>query len=160
MESANLLVPKREKWTTSSPNEFWGTDMTKALTPGQVWVYVHAVIDWQAALNAQFPQGIAEIPEGKRPFLVSDPGYQPTLKSHKNYHKSFRIRQIFASYSNPKGNADTERVIPKREKWATNPGKGPRSKPRTATPNEFWGTDMTKVLILGQGWVYVHAVID
>ena len=153
MKSANLLVPKREKWTanpgkeprskprTATPNEFWGTDMTKVLTPVQGWVYVHSVIDWQAALNAQFPQGIAEIPEGKRPFLVSDHGCQPTLKSHKNYHKSFGIRQIFASYSNPKGNADTECVIPKREKWTT------------STPSEFWGTDMTKVLIPCQVWV-------
>ena len=89
MKSANLLVPKREKWTTSTPNEFWGTDMTKVLTPGRGWVYVHFVIDWQAALNAQFPLGIAENPEGKRPFLVSDHGCQLTSKSHKNHCKSF-----------------------------------------------------------------------
>ena len=118
MKSANLLVPKREKWTTNpgkeqrskprtaSPNEFWGTDMTKVLIPGRGWGYVHVVIDWGSkkllslhastrsravdwqaaldeALNAQFPQGIAEIPEGKRPFLVSDHGCQPTSKSYK-----------------------------------------------------------------------------
>lgn len=51
-------------------------------------------------------------------------------------------------------------LVPKRSKWTANPGKEQRSKPKTATPNEFWGTDMTNVMIPGEGWVYVPVVID
>ena len=35
-----------------------------------------------------------------------------------------------------------------------------RSKPRPSRPNEWWGIDMTKVMIDGFGWVYVVIVID
>ena len=35
-----------------------------------------------------------------------------------------------------------------------------RPKPRASVPNQYWGTDMTKVKIHGWGWVYVHIVID
>ncbi len=35
-----------------------------------------------------------------------------------------------------------------------------RPKPRATVPNQYWGTDMTKVKIIGWGWVYVHIVID
>ena len=43
MKDANLLVPKRSKWTTNR-----GTDMTKVLIQGEGWVYVHVVIDWRS----------------------------------------------------------------------------------------------------------------
>ena len=45
------------------------------------------------------------------PHLVSDNGCQPTSKAFNNACRELGIEQIFASYSNPKGNADTERVI-------------------------------------------------
>jgi putative transposase len=35
-----------------------------------------------------------------------------------------------------------------------------RSKPRPTKPNEWWGTDMTKVLVSGFGWVYIVVVLD
>ncbi len=35
-----------------------------------------------------------------------------------------------------------------------------RPKPRAKVPNQYWGTDMTKVNIQGWDWVYVHIVID
>ena len=35
-----------------------------------------------------------------------------------------------------------------------------RSKPRAATPNQWWGIDMTKVLVESFGWVYVVVVLD
>ena len=35
-----------------------------------------------------------------------------------------------------------------------------RSKPRPITVNQWWGIDMTKVLIQGFGWLYVMIVID
>ena len=69
--------------------------------------------DWMIALdeaiNEQFSEGILE--SKTRPCLVSDHGSQPTSKSFMNYCNELEIQQIFASYGNPKGNADTERVI-------------------------------------------------
>jgi putative transposase len=42
--------------------------------------------------------------------------------------------------------------------------KAPRtptgSKPRPTRPNEWWGIDMTKVLVAGFGWVYIVIVLD
>ena len=35
-----------------------------------------------------------------------------------------------------------------------------RPKPRAKVPNQYWGTDMTKVKIQGWGWVYIHVVLD
>lgn len=34
------------------------------------------------------------------------------------------------------------------------------SKPRPIKPNEWWGIDMTKVLVQGVGWVYIVVVLD
>jgi putative transposase len=34
------------------------------------------------------------------------------------------------------------------------------SKPKPTRPNEWWGIDMTKVLVSGFGWVYVVVVLD
>jgi transposase InsO family protein len=44
-------------------------------------------------------------------FLVSDNGSQPTSVGFMAACNVLQIKQIFASYNNPKGNADTERVI-------------------------------------------------
>lgn len=33
-------------------------------------------------------------------------------------------------------------------------------KPRPTKPNEWWGTDMTKVLVHGFGWIYLVVVLD
>jgi putative transposase len=35
-----------------------------------------------------------------------------------------------------------------------------RSKPQPTTPNEWWGIDVTKVLVQGSGWVYIVIVLD
>lgn len=35
-----------------------------------------------------------------------------------------------------------------------------RSQPKPTTPNEWWGIDMTKVLVEGVGWVYIVIVLD
>ncbi len=34
------------------------------------------------------------------------------------------------------------------------------SKPKPMRPNEWWGIDMTKVLVEGFGWVYIVIVLD
>ena len=123
---------KTQKPRTVIPNRYWGIDMTKVMIPAFGWVYLHVVIDWgtkkllsahmslsskssdwiaalNKAVNLQFPNGIREaivVPE-----LVSDHGCQPTSTAFFKACSELGIQQIFASYSNPKGNADTERVI-------------------------------------------------
>lgn len=122
----------KDKPRTEIPNEYWGIDMTKVLIPSAGWLYVHVAIDWGSkkllsvnpsltskssdwidtlneAVNVQFPNGIREAEW--LPHLVSDNGCQPTSKAFNNACRELGIEQIFASYSNPKGNADTERVI-------------------------------------------------
>lgn len=96
------------------------------------WVYLHVVIDWGSkkllsaypsltsksedwiaalneAVNQQYPQGIKDAKQ--IPELVSDHGSQPTSKAFKKACDELGIKQIFASYCNPKGNADTERMM-------------------------------------------------
>jgi putative transposase len=36
----------------------------------------------------------------------------------------------------------------------------PGSTPRPATPHEWWGIDMTKVMVTGFGWIYIVVVRD
>jgi len=115
-------VPKR-------PNQIWGIDMTKIAT-GKGYAYLVIVLDWHtkrivgyhigerslscdwlhaldSGLNAMFPRGAREA--GLR--LVSDNGCQPTSRSFMQSCHTLGILQIFTSYSNPKGNADTERMM-------------------------------------------------
>jgi len=67
---------------------------------------------WLTALNLavlrQFPDGIRQ--QGTT-CLVSDNGSQPRLREVYESGTIVGIKQIFASYDNPEGNADTERVI-------------------------------------------------
>ena len=44
-----------------------------------------------------------------------------------------------------------------RLKAIRTPGK---SKPKPTRPNEWWGIDMTKVMVDGFGWMYIVAVLD
>jgi len=37
------------------------------------------------------------------------------------------------------------------------PGRG---KPRPECPNQWWGIDMTKVMVSGFGWMYIAVVLD
>jgi transposase InsO family protein len=112
------------------PNEWWGIDMTKVLVQDFGWVYVTVVLDWfskkivgyhigaqskarhwlealNMALNRQFPQGS----RGQELHLMSDNGCQPTSLAFMESCRTLDIHQAFTSYCNPKGNADTERVM-------------------------------------------------
>ena len=124
-------TPVRSKPRAQRPNELWGIDMTKILVNSWGWVYLHVVLDWaskkivgyelsvrsktsdwltalRSAINQQFPQGIRESGALR---LVSDNGCQPTSESFLRECRTLGVQQIFTSYDNPKGNADTERVI-------------------------------------------------
>lgn len=125
------LRPLRAKPQADKPNQFWGTDMTKFLIPTLGWVYLVVVIDWftkqilgytlglkgdtalwltaldQAVCRA-FSEGSSL---GKGVLLISDNGSQPTSRKYMAGCKQLGIGRIFTTYDNPKGNADTERVI-------------------------------------------------
>jgi transposase InsO family protein len=141
MREENLLVNQMKKLKAirknyprkiraSRPNEIWGIDMTKVITKTG-WINLVIVLDWHtkkivgyhadtiskaeqwlSALNMavmeQFPDGIKE--HGQLS-LISDNGSQPTSVKFMKETSMLGIKQIFASYNNPKGNADTERVI-------------------------------------------------
>jgi transposase InsO family protein len=122
----------RPKPSAKVPNHYWGTDMTKVKIQGWGWVYVHIVLDWYTkeiighhvsitskssdwlealhmAVNHRFPDGI--LSKKGKPKLVSDNGCQPTSQSFMKACSQLKIKQIFTTWNNPKGNADTERVF-------------------------------------------------
>jgi putative transposase len=124
-------TPLKAKPKADRPNQIWGIDMTKIMIGQWGWLYLHVVLDWytkkivgynlslrsktrdwlealEKAVNEQFPDGIRE---NRHLFLVSDNGSQPTSVGFMAACNVLEIKQIFASYNNPKGNADTERVI-------------------------------------------------
>ena len=59
------------------------------------------------AVNREFPQGV----RGENLKLVNDNGSQPTSRSFMKDMVLLGIEQIFTSYDNPKGNAETERMM-------------------------------------------------
>ena len=107
--------------------------MTQVFVQSWGWVYLHLVKDWgskkivgcqlsarskiedwlealQIALNAQFPDGVREAADGRLK-LVSDNGCQPISTRFMAACSVLEVKQIFTSFNNPKGNADTERVF-------------------------------------------------
>ena len=115
------------------PDQYWGMDMTKVRLGSYGWVYVHVVLDWhtkeivgwnmsarsttadwlsalEQAVNARFPQGTRLEGRGHL-HLVTDNGCQPTSQSFMKNCATLGIKQIFTTWCNPKGNADTERVM-------------------------------------------------
>jgi len=127
------LKPKRlsdrKKPRPNRPDQWWGIDMTKVMTESG-WVYIVLVLDWYTkkvvghysgaqakschwldaldkGLNRQFPDGVRE----HRLHLMSDNGSQPTSTSFMKVCSQLGIHQAFTSYNNPKGNADTERMM-------------------------------------------------
>jgi transposase InsO family protein len=67
--------------------------------------------EWKEALDMaiqrEFPGGV----RGSGLKLISDNGSQPTATSFMRDMTTPGIEQIFTSYDNPKGNAETERVM-------------------------------------------------
>ena len=122
-------VSERPKPRPDRPNQWWGIDMTKVMTESG-WVYVVIVLDWytkkivghysgtratsrdwlqalEKGLNREFPGGV----RGQGLKLMSDNGSQPTSLSFMKACSNLEVEQVFTSYNNPKGNADTERMI-------------------------------------------------
>lgn len=123
-------MPTRSKPRADKPKQFWGIDATKFIVNGLGWVYLVIVLDWYTkkavgwnlslrnrtaewkqaldmAVNSEFSGGV----RGKGLKLISDNGSQPTSRSFIGDMATLEIEQIFTSYNNPKGNADTERMM-------------------------------------------------
>lgn len=123
-------ISTRSKPHADRPKQFWGIDMTKFMINALGWVYLVIVLDWYTkkivgwhislrsktvdwkqamdrAINREFPEGVRD--SSLR--LISDNGSQPTSVSFMRDMAMLDIKQIFTSYNNPKGNADTERMI-------------------------------------------------
>lgn len=104
--------------------------MTKVMVEPFGWMYVVLVLDWytkkivghyaglqakgaqwllalEQAVQRQFPAGV----QGHRLSLMSDKGCQPTSVAFMKTCVTLGITQAFTSYNNPKGNADTERLM-------------------------------------------------
>ena len=122
--------PQRNKPKADRPRQYWGIDMTKFMIPVIGWAYLVIVLDWytkkivgwglslrskatdwkravEKGINSEFPEGV----RGNGLKLISDNGSQPTATSFIKDMATLGIEQIFTSYDNPKGNAETERMI-------------------------------------------------
>ncbi len=181
MKENNLLVPKksyrrnednrRSKPKATKPNQYWGIDMTKFTIKGLGWVYLVIVIDWftkkivgfdlslraktsvwktalDMALNNEFKDGV----KGKGLNLISDNGSQPTSTSFMNDMHQLEINQIFTTYENPKGNAETERMIR-------------TIKEEVIWPNEFENLQeaketLEKWILIDYNKLYVHSALN
>ena len=64
----------------------------------------------EEAVTKRSPKGIKDS-LAEPLYLVSDSGCQPTSLSYMKACSDLCIKHIFTSWSNPKGNTDTERVI-------------------------------------------------
>ncbi len=125
-----LRKSQRAKPKATRPRQYRGTDMTKFLLGSLGWCYPIIVVDWftkeivgwhlslrartlewkealERGLFEHFPWGVRE--QGLN--LVSDNGSQPTSVSFMRDIALLGVNQIFCSYDNPRGNAETERVI-------------------------------------------------
>lgn len=123
-------TPTRSKPKPHRPNQWWGIDMTKVLVEPEGWLYLVLVLDWytkkivgwqagtrstgqewlqalEMGLHQQFPNGVRE--QGL--CLMSDNGCQPTGNTFMKACQALEVTQAFTSYNNPKGNADTERLM-------------------------------------------------
>jgi len=120
----------RDKPRAVRKNEWWGTDMTKFYVQNVGWVYLVFVLDWYTKKIIGHKMGLkpntglwldalraavdGECPLGSRSYgihLMSDNGSQPTSEKYENELKTLWIDHVTTSFSNPKGNADTERVF-------------------------------------------------
>lgn len=125
--------PFRPKPKAQYPNHIWGIDMTKVKLANWGWLYLVIILDWytkeiigyrldwrsrtqewlaalELAVNRRFPRGIRDSLQQEL-FLVSDNGCQPTSERFMECCATLGLKQIFTTWSNPKGNSDTERVI-------------------------------------------------
>jgi len=126
--------PIKPKPVAARPNHFWGIDMTKIRMSTWGWLYLTVVLDWyskeiigyslsmqsktddwlnalEMAANNRFPSGIRESIKKHKLFLISDNGCQPTSQHFMMSCSLLGIKQIFTTWSNPKGKISRIRRI-------------------------------------------------
>ena len=123
-------TPQKDKPKPVKSNQWWGIDMTKFYINTLGWVYLVIVLDWYTKkvvgyklnlrskaedwIDALDMAVVNNCPLGSREYdlhLMSDNGAQPTSEKFENAAALLGISHITTSYSNPKGNADTERFM-------------------------------------------------
>jgi len=72
----------------------------------RVWSYLKYRQEYPVAINR-----VHRIIKEHKLFLISDNGCQPTSQRFMMNCSLLNIKQIFTTWSNPKGNSDTERVM-------------------------------------------------
>jgi putative transposase len=121
---------QKEKPKAEKVNQWWGTDMTKFYVNSVGWVYLVIVLDWFSKMVVAYKLNLRSksedwisalqeavqlrCPGGSREYslnLISDNGSQPTSRKYESIVGLLGINHITTSYSNPKGNADTERFM-------------------------------------------------
>jgi putative transposase len=123
-------TPTQSKPKPTKPDEWWSIDMTKVLVEGCGWVDIVVVLDWYTkrlvgyevglqyttpqwlvgpdrAVNRRFPKG----GRGQGLSLMHDHGCQPTSMAFMKVRNIIGIYQVSTSDNNPKGTAETERVM-------------------------------------------------
>jgi transposase InsO family protein len=106
----------RSKPQADRPNQIWGIDMTKFVTE-EGWGYLVITLDWYSkkivghhlGYLSRTAEWLEALEQGLK--LVSDNGCQPTSTRFMKGCHHLGIEQIFTSYNNPKGNAETERMM-------------------------------------------------
>jgi putative transposase len=138
MREQNLILkPKKKRAGRESkhrkpipdrPHQWWGIDMSKFMVENIGWIYIVAIIDWfsrkvvgyavdrncrtELWIQALEQAVLEEFPNGSRQqhlFLMSDNGSQPTSQKFRSVAQRLEIQPTYTAYSNPKGNANTER---------------------------------------------------
>jgi transposase InsO family protein len=89
---------------------------------------------WLEASNMAVQNACPDGSRGLKINLVSDHGSQPTAASFMKECGLLGIEQVFTSYNNPEGNADTERLM------------------RTLKEEFFWKKDWDNVFELAEGF--------
>lgn len=123
-------TPQKRKPKADRINQWWGTDMTKFYVNQVGWLYLVVVLDWfskkvvgyNLSLRSKTQQWLDALNMavnnncslGAREYginLMSDNGSQPTSTKYEKEVLSLGINHLTTSFSNPKGNADTERFM-------------------------------------------------
>jgi putative transposase len=119
-------TPTRSTPKPTKPHAWWGIDMTKVLVEGLGWVYIVVMRAWYTTKSVGYEVGLQsttqqwlaaldragnrQCPAGARGqgrSLMSENGWQPTSMAFMHVCNTLGIHQVFTSYNNPKGNADT-----------------------------------------------------
>ncbi len=123
-------TPQKSKPRPEKLNQWWGIDMTKFYINGVGWAYLVIVLEWYSkkvlgyklslrsradewieALNMAVDNNLSFGARSYSLNLMSDNGSQPTSVKFEKALALLKINHVTTSYSNPKGNADTERFM-------------------------------------------------